>query len=164
MDSRLLAIGLGDIGLFSLGWEAYPFLTNAPYSFGSTWGVAVEGLFTATGLTLVVAGLVRHGSMKERIADWFMVASLVLGICTFVFLGFILGLGYQESLSMCADIATQNSCLAGQAQFREGAVFSVNLFTLVITFLGSYNWVRKLESNPSETSTTAGAVFGGLQK
>ena len=158
MDSRLLAIGLADIGLLSLGWEAYLFLTGASYSFGSTWGIAIEGLFTAIGLTLVVAGLVLHGPMKERIADLFMVASIVLGICTFVFLSFILGPGYQESLSMCADIATQNSCLAGQAQFREGAVFSVNLFTLVITFLGSYNWVRKLESNPSEASTTAGSV------
>jgi len=55
--------------------------------------------------------------MKERIADWFMAASIVLGICTFVFLGFIMS-GYQENLSMCADIATQNRCLAGQAQVR----------------------------------------------
>ena len=120
----------------------------------------IEGLFTGIGLTLVVAGLVLHGSMKERIADWFMAASIVLGICTFVFLGFIMS-GYQENLSMCADIATQNRCLAGQAQVREGAIFSVNLFTLVIAFLGSYNWVRKLEPNPSEASNRTKPLLGG---
>ncbi len=123
------------------------FLADAPFSLWSTWGIGLEALFTAIGLTFVAAGVLLQGSIKARLADLFMVTSLLLGLCTFVFLGFTT-LGYQENLSFCRDYAmgffwAQNRCLAGQAQGWLAAVFGVNRFTLGVAFFGSWNCVRK---------------------